>query len=204
MRDRKAAMRYARALFEDALARKAVGEAAEDLALLNGVWQQSPQLVALLAHPLVELERKRELCREHLAPRVRPEHMHFVDLLVQRRRAKMLPAIYEAFRGLVDDHQGIVRAGVWSAAPLTEDEQARLARAIAAVFGGTPVMSAHVRPDLIGGVTVRVKDAVIDGSVRTSLDMLAADLRAVSLDVSAFEHDAGPETPSTSDLRPET
>jgi len=187
MRDRKAAARYARALFEDALARNAVSEAADDLALLNEVWQQNPELVVVLAHPLVALERKRELCREHLAPRVRPEQMQFVDLLVRRRRAQMLPEIYESFQGLVDDHQGIVRAGVRSAAPLTEDEQARLSQAIAAVFGGTPVISTQVRPELIGGVTVRVKDSVIDGSVRTSLDRLAADLRAVTLDVSAFE-----------------
>jgi len=187
MKARKAATRYARALFEDALARNAVREAAEDLALLDGVWEENPELVTLLGHPLVPLASKRELCREHLAARVRPEQMSFLDLLIRRRRVAMLPGIRESFQALVDDHQGVVRAGVWSAAPLTEEEQARLARGIAAVFGGTPVIRTQVRPELIGGVTVRVKDSVIDGSVRTSLDMLAADLRAVALDVSAFE-----------------
>jgi F-type H+-transporting ATPase subunit delta len=192
MKDRKAASRYARALFEDALARNAVREAADDLTLLNGVWRENPGLVTLLAHPLVELERKRELCREHLAPRVHPAQMNFLDLLIQRRRVAMLPEVCASFQALVDDHEGVVRARVWSAAPLTDEEQARLSRAVAAVFGGTPVISAQVRPELLGGVTVRVKDSVIDGSVRTSLDMLAADLRAVTPDVPAFEHDAGP------------
>ena len=197
MKARKAASRYARALFEDALARNAVREAADDLALLSGVWEQSPELVTLLAHPLVPLASKRDLCREHLASRVRPEQMNFLDLLIRRRRVAMLPEVRHSFQALVDDHQGVVRARVWSAAPLTEEEQARLSRGVAAVFGGTPVVSAQVRPELIGGVTVRVKDSVVDGSVRTSLDMLAADLRTVGLDVSAFEHDTGPETPST-------
>ncbi len=187
MRDRKAAARYARALFEDALARQAVDEAAEDLALLNQVQRQSPELTTLLAHPLVAPERKRELCREHLASRVRPEQLDFLDLLVQRRRVDLLGAIAELFQELVDDHQGVVRAGVWSAAPLTESEKARLSQAIAAVFGGQPVLDTQVRPELIGGVTVRVKDSVLDGSVRTSLDKLAVDLRAVSLDMAAFE-----------------
>jgi len=187
MRDRKAAARYARALFDDALGRNAVDEAAEDLTLLSEVWRQNPDLVALLAHPLVPPERKREVCQEHLSPRVHPEQMHFLDLLMGRRRVELLPEVSRLFQGLVDDHRGIVRAGVWSAAPLTEDEKARLSQAIAAVFGGQPVVKTQVHPELIGGVTIRVKDAVLDGSVRTSLDRLAADLRAVTLDMSAFE-----------------
>jgi len=202
MRDRKAAVRYARALFEDARARQAVAEAAEDLALLNEVQRRSPDLVAFLGHPLVAAERKRELCREHLGSRLRPEQLSFLDLLVQRRRVDLLPEIAERFQQLVDDHQGLVRAGVWSAAPLTADETARLTQAIAEVFGGRPVIKMQVRPELIGGVTVRVRDSVLDGSVRTSLDMLAADLRAVSLDMAAFED--GPRTSdSAPDPRPE-
>ncbi|MBM4321148.1 MAG: ATP synthase F1 subunit delta, partial [Deltaproteobacteria bacterium] len=140
MRDRKAAARYAKALFEDALARQAVDEAAADLALLHEVQRQSPDFVALLGHPLVAAERKRELCREHLGSRLRPEQLSFLDLLVERRRVDLLPEIAERFQQLVDDHRGIVRAGVWSAAPLTAEETARLSGAIAAVFGGQPVI----------------------------------------------------------------
>ena len=207
MRDRKAAARYARALFEDALARQAVDEAAEDLTLLNEVQRQSPELVALLSHPLVAAERKRAICQEHLASRVRPEQMNFLDLLVARRRVELLPDITALFQELVDEHRGVVRAGVWSAAPLTEEEVTRLSEAVGEVFGGRPVLKTQVRPELIGGVTVRVKDAVLDGSVRTSLDRLAADLRAVSLDMAAFEDEGrgtGDDGLQTSDLRPET
>jgi F-type H+-transporting ATPase subunit delta len=190
MRDRKAAARYAKALFEDALARQAVDEAAEDLALLDDVHRRSPELAALLSHPLVALERKRELCQSHLGARLRPAQMDFLDLLIQRRRVELLPEIADVFQTLVDDHRGIIRAGVWSAAPLTEAEVARLTQAVAAIFGGQPVIKMQVHPELIGGVTVRVKDSVLDGSVRTSLDVLAGDLRAVSLDMAAFDEHA--------------
>jgi F-type H+-transporting ATPase subunit delta len=189
MRDRKVAARYARAFFEDALARQAVDEAAGDLARLEQVWKQNPELVAYLSHPLMPPERKRELAQEHLGESVHTDQMRFLELLMERRRVELLPEICEVFAAMVDDHQGIVRAEVRSAVPMTQDETGRLTGTIAALFGGTPELATSVHPELIGGVTVRVKDSVLDGSVRTSLDMLAADLRAVKLDVSAFEED---------------
>lgn len=187
MRDRKAAARYARAVFQEALSHDRLDEAAEDLALLGKVWSESPELVAFLSHPLVTPEKKREVCRVLLGSWIRSTQLQLLELLVERKRVALLPEIAPLFEEMVDDHRGIVRAEVHSAVPLTEDEQARLSRALAALFGGTPILTLQVRPELIGGVAVRVKDAVLDGSVRTSLNVLAADLRAVSVDVSAME-----------------
>jgi len=187
MRGSKVAARYARAFFQDALARNAVDQAAADLALLKAVWQANPEVVALLGNPLIPPERKRELCREALATVVRAEQRQFLDLLIERRRVGLLPEVHDLFQELVDDHRSVVRAEVCSAAPLTEAETLALRGAVAQVFGGTPVLETRVQPELIGGVTVRVKDAVLDGSVRKSLDMLAARLKAVALDVSAFD-----------------
>jgi F-type H+-transporting ATPase subunit delta len=113
--------------------------------------------------------------------------MRFLELLIERKRVDLLPEICGLFQEMVDDHRGVVRAEVRSAVRLTEAETARLRTTIATVFGGTPELVTSVHPELIGGVTVRVKDSVVDGSVRTSLDMLAADLKAVTLDLSAFE-----------------
>jgi len=132
-------------------------------------------------------DRKRELCRKYLGSLVEPEQLGFLELLIDRRRVALLPEIASLFAEMVDDYQGIIRAQVRSAVPLTQEEQDRLSRALAAVFGGRPVLSLQVRPELIGGVSVRVKDALIDGSVRMSLNVLAADLRSVPLDLSTFE-----------------
>lgn len=182
MRDRKAAVRFAKALFHEALRRDEIDQAARDLLTLRAVCEESPDLVDFLSHPLVPHERKKQLCQEHLAAAIQPEQMRFVELLIDRRRVQLLPDIVDYFATLVDDHRGIVRAQVRSAVPLTQEESTRLNAAVARLFEGTPVLDVTVHPELIGGVTVRVKDAVLDGSVRTSLDVLGADLQAVTLD----------------------
>jgi F-type H+-transporting ATPase subunit delta len=182
MRDRKAAVRFAKALFYEALGRDEIDRATRDLLTLRALCDEAPDLVDFLSHPLVPHERKKQLCREHLAATIGPEQMRFVELLIDRQRVRLLPDIVDYFATLVDDHRGVVRAQVRSAVPLTEAERARLRAAVAELFEGTPVLDVSVRPELIGGVTVRVKDAVLDGSVRTSLDVLGADLQAVTLD----------------------
>jgi len=181
MRDHKAAVRYAKAFFEDAHEREAVDEAARDLQTLRAIWGQSPDLVRFLGHPMVGARRKKRLVREQFAEALAEGSLRFLDLLIDRQRAELLPDIAAVFQGLVDDHRGVVRAHVRAAVPLTKEEQAQLIGILARNFGGSPTVVVETRPELIGGLTVRVKDTYIDGSVRTSLDVLAADLRAASL-----------------------
>jgi F-type H+-transporting ATPase subunit delta len=178
MRDRKAAVRFARAFFAEAGQRDAVQQAGRDLAALGAIARQVPELTGFLAHPLVPAEAKKQLCREHLGQVIAPGQMAFLDLLIDRERVALLPDIIECFQALVDDHARVIRAEVWSAAPLTDQERERLGRAIAAAFGGEPVLEVQVRAELIGGMRVRVRDTVVDGSIRTSLRVLAADLKA--------------------------
>jgi F-type H+-transporting ATPase subunit delta len=182
MRDRKAALRFARAFFEEARRREAVDQAARELLVLKAIWVQTPELIDFLSHPLVPYDRKAQVCREHLGSHVQAEQIRLLEVLIERRRVELLPDIVDYFQLLADEHHGIVRAKVQSAVPLTEDERTRLGGAIAGLFGGQPVLDVSVHPELVGGVTVRVKDAVVDGSVRTSLRVLRADLQAATLD----------------------
>lgn len=182
MRDRKAAVRFARAFFDEARAHGQIDQAARDLAAVKAVCMQVPEVVRLMDHPLVPHERKKQICRQHLGAHVQPEQMRFLDLLIDRRRVALLPDIVSHFQALVDDHQGIVRATVKAAVPLTDAERGRLHSAVARLFGGEPVLDISVHPELIGGLTLRVRDAVLDGSVRKSLEVLHTDLQAVSLD----------------------
>jgi F-type H+-transporting ATPase subunit delta len=190
MRDRKAAVRFAKALFYEALHHDEIDQAVGDLSTIKAICGQIPDVVEFLGHPLVPDDRKKQLCREHLGALIQPEQMRFLELLIDRQRVQLLPDIVDCFGALVDDHRGIVRAQVRSAVPLTEGERARLNAAVASLFGGQPLLDIRVHPELIGGMTVRVKDAVLDGSVRKSLDVLRADLQAASLEQPATGGDS--------------
>lgn len=73
-----------------------------------------------------------------------------------------LPADARGLRGAVE---------VTSAMPLSPDEQSRIQREL-----GVEAVMFKVDPDILGGLVVRAGDRVIDGSVRSGLNEMAAQL----------------------------
>jgi ATP synthase F1 delta subunit len=69
-------------------------------------------------------------------------------------------------------------ARVSSAVPLTPDEQEALRARLQTRFQRPLDLHFEVTPSLLGGVSVRVGDQAIDGSVKGKLDALAHNLRS--------------------------
>ena len=62
--------------------------------------------------------------------------------------------------------------------PLTSEQRSRLAAALVAAYGHDVYLNVVLDPELIGGVTVRVGDELINGSVASRLAELRRDLAA--------------------------
>ena len=69
-------------------------------------------------------------------------------------------------------------AWVQSAVPLTEEQRGLLKRRLGEHFGQEFVLRVEIDPSLIGGLVVRVRDQVLDGSVAGRLNALGERLRA--------------------------
>jgi F-type H+-transporting ATPase subunit delta len=78
----------------------------------------------------------------------------------------------------VDLEHGVVVANVTSAQPLEPAELAAIAERVAATSGARVEVHSAVDPALIGGLTVRVGDRLIDASVRGRLSRLRESLVA--------------------------
>ena len=101
-------------------------------------------------------------------------------LLMRRRRLGHAGGVAADFRRLYNRRAGIVEATASSAAPLSEDEVRTLRERIASHRRRGPAgrPAAEVDPSLLGGVTVRLGDTLIDGSVRGRLERLRSQLAA--------------------------
>jgi F-type H+-transporting ATPase subunit delta len=115
MTDLRVARRYARALFEVALQQGQLQATADDLRNLRGIMRESDELRAFFYSPLIPRDRKRDRLREAFRERVQPHTMRLLELLVEKRREKMLDAVCEEFQKLQEAHQGIARAHIQSA-----------------------------------------------------------------------------------------
>lgn len=172
------ARRYARALFGLG---EAAGQTSAHLAELDAVVelaQQNPELRRVVFTPLHPRQERLGVLRG-IAVRmgVHAEVRAFLMLLLEENRIALLPAIRDALRELVDRAAGRVEAQVRSARPLSEAQEEALRQALSRRMGAQVTLRTQVDPGLIGGVVARVGDLLFDGSVKTQLASLAANLR---------------------------
>ena len=137
MTSRAAAARYARALFDVALAeRQDLAQIERELTGIVTLVQGNEPLQRALFNPAIPASRKRAVL-EHLlslSP-VNPILSRVLLLLADRDRLALLPDLAEAYRSRLMDHQQIVRARVTTAVALPADRVSALQQGLAEATG---------------------------------------------------------------------
>jgi F-type H+-transporting ATPase subunit delta len=171
------AERYAGALVDVALERKQAEQVKQELASFAGLLRQSPELNTFLSNPAIPRAGKHAVI-EQLVARMGASRTlrNYLFVIVDQRRAALLPEIEQAFSTLLDARMGVTQATVISAAELTGPERAELDRALSRLTGRKVQSQWKLDPDLIGGVVVRIGSTIYDGSVREQLERLRSRL----------------------------
>jgi F-type H+-transporting ATPase subunit delta len=171
------ARRYAEALINVAAARGNVDEVLDEIdQIVEKVMRLHPELGDIFNSPtLAQSDRDRLLIRLY-ENRVQPVVLNFVRLLNRSHRLDLLPAIARQAHESWDRRQGRKAVTVRSAAPLDQDQLARLAGRLRNLIGAEPILRLEVDPGLIGGILVQVGDEVYDSSIRSQLERLRRQL----------------------------
>ena len=136
---------------------------------------------SFLVDPQISPADRRAALALGLTGRAMPSVQVFADLLLRKRRIRLTASIAREFRAIVERAQGLERATVVSAVPLTPAETERLQRELERSTKKQVVLVAEVDPALLGGAYVRIGDRVVDRSVKTLLEAIANQLQEVSV-----------------------
>ncbi len=172
------ARRYAMALFELARDDAALDGAAADMAALERLIAEDRTLAAVLASQVIPSGEKAAALgaiaeRAGLTPLVQK----FVGVVANNRRANALRAIARAFAARVAEHNGVLTAEAATAQPLSDRQAADLRAALKAAYGRDVEVQADVRPELLGGMVVKVGSRMFDSSLKTKLAGLVAVMK---------------------------
>jgi len=170
-----AGRRYAEAAFELAERDDAFDGWAEGLTLAAR-FAVDDGVVRVVDNPSIPLADRHAAVAGLLEGRVVPGVHNLARLLAQRGRFETLPAIAAEYTRLLNRRRGIVEAVVTSARPLTANETAALQARVEAMTGSGVDLRAEVDDALIGGLTVRVGDQLLDASLRGRLERLRHQL----------------------------
>jgi len=174
-RSSSSARRYAEAAFELAVRDKAVPEWLEQLERAAQL-SRDERLDRLLDNPGVPVPQRLEVLERALGSGTPAPVLNLLGLLLRRGRIKALPQVAAEFRGLYLRQEGITPATVTTALALEADELRAIGERLERQTGGRVELSTAVDPAILGGLTVRLGDRLIDGSVRGRLERLRARL----------------------------
>ncbi len=177
MRQTILAQRYARALFslgkEDgknegySKALRAIAELYKEESIENA-----------LVNPLYPVEVRQKVMAK-IGELVKADTIlaRFLNLLVEKKRADILPDIADQMRIMVDREQNISHGSVVSAIELDDTLKGKIQQALEKITGNKVILETSVDPSIIGGVIAKVGDLVLDGSIKTQLNGLKESIK---------------------------
>ncbi len=123
-------------------------------------------------------EGRAGLVRDLVTDKVSEPALRLITQAAAPPRGRSLDRALESYAHLAAELRERLVAEVHVAAPLTDEQRARLAAALVVAYGHDVHLNVVFDPGLVGGITVRIGDELIDGSVASRLAELRRNLAA--------------------------
>jgi F-type H+-transporting ATPase subunit delta len=170
-----AGRRYAEAAFQLAARDGAVDAWQRDL-VVAAEMAGDERIVRIVDSPAVPFAERRAAVEQLLAKLISPMALNLALLLAQRGRFGILPELSAEYDALVRKSRGIVAATVTTPAPLPKEELAQVRARVEKLAGAKVELTTATDPALLGGLTIRIGDKLIDASVQGRLERLRGQL----------------------------
>jgi F-type H+-transporting ATPase subunit delta len=144
-------------------------EVEDELFRFERIIDGEPELRAALTNRNLPADRKRDLVHRLLDGKAAPVTASLVERAVLYPRGRTLERVLDEFTAFAAQRRSRLIARVTSAVPLSEDQQERLAAGLAREFGHEVRLQLVVDADIVGGITVRIGDELLDASVLRQL-----------------------------------
>ena len=171
------ARRYARALLSLSQRLGDLKQTHRDLRGVSSIFESDPRVRRFFEAPNIARTEKESFLERRWKPKLNRNVYGLLVLLLRRRRFDHLVAIAAEFHKLAEDAQGITRAVVRTAVPISERHADALTRALNRRTGRKVTLTREVDPALLGGVVVSLDHKVIDGTLATQLWRIRRQLR---------------------------
>jgi F-type H+-transporting ATPase subunit delta len=162
---------YARSLFEVASDQDRVDEIREQLGQFTDAMQEDRDLQVFFFSPYFSTQEKEDALDKAISG-ADEIFVNFLKLLIENHRMPVLFRVRRNYEALWEEANKLLPVSVTSAIELDKKTVRELGDRIAEQTGRKVELNAHVDPDILGGIVVRVGDSILDASVRNRLEQL--------------------------------
>lgn len=162
---------YAKSLFEVAKEKGTLDVVREQLGQFSEALSGDPQLSTFFFSPYFSTVEKKDGLHKAVTD-ADPTVVNILELLLENHRMPAIHRLHKEFDRLWDDENKLLPVDITSAVALDDDVVKRLGDQIGEQTGRKVQLTAHVDPDVLGGIVLRVGNQILDASIRNRLDQL--------------------------------
>ena len=173
---------YGDALFELAIEEKNEDVLLEEAEEIKKLLSENDEFVKMMNHPQISREEKENVIENVFKGRLSDNMTGLLKLLVQNGRFSELESVIDYFIAEIKDYKKIGIAYVVTPLELNDKQKGDIEQKLLDTTQYEKMeMNYDIDESLIGGMTIRIKDRVIDSSVKSKLAKLTNELRQVRL-----------------------
>lgn len=163
---------YAKAAFANALASNQLADWSAMLAFTSVV-ADDDAMKSVIGSPSMTHEQKAKAFVNVCDGKLSEQGQNLISVLAENKRLALLPQIAEQFEQFKSEQEKAVDVEIQTAFELKNEQEEKLATALATKLDRKVNLSSTVDRSIIGGAVIRAGDLVIDASVRGKLAKLA-------------------------------
>jgi ATP synthase F1 delta subunit len=162
---------YARSLFEVALQQGKLDELREQLGQFADALDANRELAVFFFSPYFSTKEKQDGL-ERLLDGAEATFLNFLKLLIENHRMPVIFRTRQQFERMWERENELLPVDITSAIALDQETTENLGRTIGERAGRKVRLAAHVDPDILGGIVLRVGNSILDASIRNRLEQL--------------------------------
>lgn len=170
------ASRYANALLELAIENNKVVEYQNQMKFVYSVIKENPNLVDFFKCYTIENKDKKELINKIFKDEFFIEILHFMFLLIDKKRINYIERICKEFNSACNENRGVLEGIIYTIDELSESQIKKIEDNVSLKMKRKVELTNSIDPSIIGGIKIVVNDTVFDNSVANRLKSLKQEL----------------------------
>lgn len=168
MKELRASLRYARALFEVCDQKNCISDALNQLSVVSALLKD-PKTISFLKSSSVPEKEKAELLKKAFGQRFAPPVYQFILILLKRNRLFEIDNIRDIFKKFSEKKEGLEHVEVISAIPLEKSFLENFRPSLEKKLKNKVAFTQTTDPSILGGAIFRFGSMQIDASTKSRL-----------------------------------
>jgi F-type H+-transporting ATPase subunit delta len=148
---------YASSLFEVAQEHEIIEDIFDELSFISDKFKEDERFYQFFTSAKVGKEEQKKVIENIYDGKINDELLSFLKILIDKNRTSSIFKIKDVYAKLLDQHR-------------TDEHKTKLIHKLSDLTGCEIILTNVIKPEILGGVIMRIENEIIDASVLSKLN----------------------------------